>query len=426
MALILLALWGIGMMCLARVICGNWLNHLTLYTFVWTASLGLYELHWIHYNPITPTAWLYIFIAWAGIYLGTAFGMLGRRQLVQPSDPERFPSLKLVIIMLSLGGLASCVVLALQIMRDIDSNLLVAVTVGAPQIYQSGFEETGQFTGIPYCAFLPLAASAMAGAYAAIKSRIDWACLFPLLAATVNGILSVSRWAILLSVVLFLVALFLTPKSKRIQLGPTQKGLLVLLCLAGFTFVSFARNDLALSLTDQSPTLSHISEWVSVAPSVYFYLSGPPVGLSEYLRDPQAEANLPWGRYTFASIYRFLSKLGLAPFVPFHQEFYSTPEWVNTCTYIREIHSDFGLTGVFLFPFCVGTVAGRLSRLQRTLFRTMVLTHLYILVLFSYTNLVMSAGQWFQSFVVSLIASALLDRASRRSELRASIPHIVS
>ncbi len=400
------------MLLLAWWLCGSWLNHLSLYTFVWTLALGAYELHWIRYNSISPTAWLYIFVAWVGVYLGTAIVMVPGKRPVNLSVPHYLPRLKLVIIIFSLAGLASSAVLARQIMRDINPNLLLAVTLGTPQIYQSNFEETGQFSGIPYLGFLPLAASALAGAYAARRGRIDWVCLFPMLVATINGILSVSRWAILLSVALFLTALYLTPRPKPIRLSLIQKGLLILVGLGGLAFVSFARNDLALSLTDQSTTLSHISEWVPVAPSIYFYVSAGPPGLSEYLRDPQQEGNLPWGRYTFASVYRFLSKLGLATYVPYHQEFYSTPEWVNTCTYIREVHSDFGVAGVLIFPIVLGAVAGWLSSFRGSLVRVMVLTHVYFLVLLSYTSLVMSAGPWFQSFVVSLIAAVFVERAS--------------
>jgi oligosaccharide repeat unit polymerase len=418
------------MLLLARWICRSWLNHLSLYTFVWTLSLGAYELHWIRYNSISAEAWLYIFLVWVEVYLGTAVVMVLGNRPVKLSAPDYLPRLKLVIIIFSLAGLASCVVLARQIMRDINPNLLLAVTVGTPQIYQSGFEETGQFAGIPYLGFLPLAASALAGAYAARRGRIDWVCILPLLVATINGVLSASRWAIFLSVMLFLAALYLTPKSKPIRLSLIQKGLLILVGVAGFAFVSFARTDLSLSLTDQSTTLSRISEWVPVAPSLYFYLSGPPVGLSEYLRDPQREANLQWGRYTFASLYRFLSKLGLATFVPFHQqEFYGTPEQVNTCTYIREVHSDFGMAGVFIFPIMIGAAAGWLSSSRGSLIRVMVLTHIYFLILLSSTSLVMSAGPWFQSFVVSLFASIYLDRASRSEStvrIARTVPRVVS
>jgi oligosaccharide repeat unit polymerase len=414
MILILLVIWGAAMTCLARIICQSWLNHLSLYTFIWTLSLGTYELHWIRYNSISGEAWLYVFMAWIALYLGTAVVMVRRQPPPRQPTAESLRRLKNAIVLLSVGGLCSCVELARQVMRDVDPNLLVAVTVGAPKIYAAGFEETGEFTGIPYLGFLPFAASALAGAYAARRGRMNWICLFPLLVATITGVLSVSRWAMLLSGALFLVSYCLTPKFKPIYLSRFQKGLIALVCAGGIVFSTVSRIDLASSLGDQSSTLNEISDWVPVAPSLYFYLSGPPVGLSAYLRDPGREANLAWGRYTFASVYRFLSKLGLATHVPFHQEFYSTPEPINTCTYLREAHSDFGVLGVFFVPFLLGLVAGWLSSVRENLARMISLAFIYVVILFSFSNLVAATGQWFQGFLVSLIASVIVERVGHR------------
>jgi len=412
MTILLLVAWCLAMMFSARLICRNWVNHLTLYTAAWTVSLCAYELHWIRYNSIGTEAWIYIFAAWIAIYLGTAFAsVLGSGQVsLWPDYYGR--RLKTMIVFLSFAGLASCFVLARQVMDEVNSNLLVAVTVGAPRIYAAVFEETGTLVGIPYIAFLPFAASALAGAYTAVIRRLDWVSVFPLLVATIGGVLSASRWNILFAAVLFLLSLFLTPKSKPVRLSNSQKALLFVACLSGILLITLTRTDLANSLTEQSGSLDKISELIPVAPSLYFYFSGPPVGFGEYLRDSRRESSSSWGRYTFASFYRFLSKFGLSTRVPFHQEFYSTPEPINTCTYLRELHSDFGVPGIFVFPFALGFVAGRIAALPRGVVRVILLAHIYVIVLFSYTSLIMSTGQWFQSAIVSTCAALFLSRSS--------------
>src|SRR5437588_663736 len=390
MTIILLIVWGIGMMGLARWLCGYWLNHLSLYTATWTLSLGAYELQLIRYNSIGPGAWLYFFMAWIAIYVGTAVAMVLGNRLPKPPSADSLRRLRMVILLFSVAGFVSCIVLARQIMREVDPNLLVAMTVGAPKIYAAAFQETGEFVGLAYLGFLPYAASALAGAYAARKGRIDWVSILPLLVATVTGILSVSRFGMLLAVTLFLMSLYLTPKNVRFSVTRVQKTVLVLICIAGFGFVTLTRTDLSGSVQNQSATLNRISDWMPLAPSFYFYVSATPVGLSEYLRDSSREANLPWGRYTFASLYRFFSKLGLATYVPFHQQFYSVPEAINTGTYLREVHSDFGTVGVFFFPFLLGMVAQWLSAFRKNLVRIMFLAHLYVVVLFSVSNLVIT------------------------------------
>lgn len=302
-------------------------------------------------------------------------------------------------------------------MRDVDPNLFVAVTVYATKIYEAAFEETGQFSGIPYLGFLPFAAAALAGVYTAKRARIDWVSLIPVIAGTILGVLSVSRFDMLFCGALFIIALYLSPKPTRLSLSSTQKVLLASVCLSGIVLVSLARTDLVSALPDEQSALAKIGNFVSVAPSLYFYISGPPVGFSEYLQNSTHEASLPWGRYTFASIYRVLSKIGLTPYVPFHQEFYGTPEPVNTCTYLREIHSDFGIAGVFLVPGLLGYIATRLSNKRQSLVALTGLTYLYVVILFSFTNLVAATGQWFQGLLTSLAAAFVLEYLSRRRSI---------
>src|SRR5215469_1864624 len=108
MTLLALSTWCIGMMCLARFICKNWLNHLTLYTLVWTTSLFAYELHWIRYNSITDETWLYIIVAWISIYLGSILAM-ARPMVSAPRETvNSLARLKAAIVLLSIGGLISC------------------------------------------------------------------------------------------------------------------------------------------------------------------------------------------------------------------------------------------------------------------------------------------------------------------------------
>jgi hypothetical protein len=222
----------------------------------------------------------------------------------------------------------------------------------------------------------------------------------------------------LLAGVLFLVSFCLTPRCIALTLTRLQKIVLAVACFSGLIVATAVRSDLSTPLWEQSVTLNEISDWIPVAPSLYFYLSGPPVGFSQYLHEQDHEANLPWGRYTFASIYRFLSKLGLARSVPFHQDFYSTPEPINTCTYLRELHSDFGAIGIFLVPFLMGMAGGLLFKMRENLVALMLLTFLHVVILFSFTNLVSTTGQWFQGLVVSMTAGLFLERKFRLGHQR--------
>ena len=60
-----LLLWLAGMIAvlLGKVLMGRWVNHLSVYSGIWTVSLGLYSLKWIPYHTLTTEAWLYIALA---------------------------------------------------------------------------------------------------------------------------------------------------------------------------------------------------------------------------------------------------------------------------------------------------------------------------------------------------------------------------
>src|SRR5258708_537427 len=132
MTIILLIVWGIGMMRLARFLCGNWLNHLTLYTTTWTLSLGAYELQLIRYNSIGPEAWLYFFMAWIAIYLGTAVAMvLGNRE-PRPPTADSLRRLRVVILLFSVAGFVSCIVLSGPLLNEVYPQRRVALTVRCP------------------------------------------------------------------------------------------------------------------------------------------------------------------------------------------------------------------------------------------------------------------------------------------------------
>jgi hypothetical protein len=40
-----------------------------------------------------------------------------------------------------------------------------------------------------------------------------------------------------------------------------------------------------------------------------------------------------------------------------HSAGYSTPTWSNTATYLRNLYSDFGYSGIFLVPFIFGMLS---------------------------------------------------------------------
>jgi oligosaccharide repeat unit polymerase len=414
MTLLLLTIWGSGMLIVARWLCGRWFSHLSLYTFVWTVSLVAYQLHLIAYHSLVFEAWLFVFVAWLSIYLGTAIV-----RLMSPRSANReFPDLNMkrmrtATLVLSLAGLASTAMLAMNIVRTLDSGLLQALLENGNQIYGMRYE--GEVSGLMYLVFFPYAGCVLAGIYTARLGKITLTAAMPLAAMLLDGIVSMQRAGFFVGSVLLFLAYLFTPKASKLHVPIWQKITAVSVVLAVFLLVTASRGG-ALSVEGETQALADAGDSVSVLPSLYFYASGPVAGFSEYLKHPEQDGRALWGRYMFASVYRFLSKFGTGTYVPYYPNYYYTPVPINACTYLREIHFDFGGTAIFFFPFCLGLLVTFLETCQRSMFSIILLSFLYLVVLFSFDLNFISGGGWYFPLPIALlVAAAVRVRKVRRA-----------
>ncbi|MCB9247183.1 MAG: O-antigen polysaccharide polymerase Wzy [Ignavibacteriales bacterium] len=72
--------------------------------------------------------------------------------------------------------------------------------------------------------------------------------------------------------------------------------------------------------------------------------------------------------------------------------------WTNTGTYIRELHADFGTTGVLLVPYLLGLIITWLwfkFHENKSLFTLVFLVYLYIIIGFTFLMMVTRLNQWF-------------------------------
>lgn len=417
MTFLCLTAWGLMMTFLARRLSNRWFNHLTLYTLLWTVMLLSYELRLIAYNSIVLEAWLYVFVAWISLYLGTLLG-----SLLFPTVPkQKFPEINLVrlrhiIIGLTVGGLISTFALAENLLVALKTGgILTALTQYSAQIYTMRFE--GEVTGVMYLNFLPYAGCALAGIYAARLGRITLAAALPLFAMVADGIVSMQRTGMVVGALLFAFSYAFTPKVQKLRLARWQKIVVGCAVLASFLAVTLERGA-GEYFEAQTGTLYRISEVISVAPVVYLYISGPLPCFSEYLKNPSDDGKPLWGRYMLASVYRFLAKFGYDTYVPYYPAFYSTPVPVNAGTYLRELHRDFGGAAIFFFPFSLGFFIAFLDGSSRTPFTVILLSFLYLVVAFSIDFNFIGGGGWYFPLPIALIVALLIKpHAAPRASL---------
>lgn len=400
--------WSAFMFLAARWVCGKWASHLSFYTFVWTASILAYETHLITYHRVVFEAWAYVFVAWVSLYLGTAIVTLSGF----PRRTRQFPELDMkwlrnALVLLSVAGFASSLVLAGNIVRTVDSDGLVSALLQyGNQIY--GLRVEGELSGILYVAMFPYAGCVLAGIYTARLGRISIAAMLPLLAMLVDGLLSFQRTGMFVGVLLLAFSYLLTPKAAKLRVSRWQKLALIGVVLGGFLLVTVARGP-SESFEGESSALAEVGDLVPMLPSLYFYASAPIPCFSEYLQHPENEGKSLWGRYMFASIYRLFSKFGFDTYVSYYPAFYYTPEPTNAGTYLREIHSDFGGLAVFFFPFMLGMLVAVLEY-RGGIVSVVLGAFLYVAIFFSFDVNFISGGSWYFPLPLCLFMTWLLTR----------------
>ena len=412
-----------------RLLFNRWFNHLSLYSLVWGVGLAFFELQLLNYNPIIAEVWLLILYAWIAFAAGSAIPLLARAAvgaseapapslLPAPSTQQEQRWLLFSIVILS--GIALFAVLKHWLVLMEKFGSFSSVLLSGYQVYRSRIEN--QVPGvIPYLDSFALAALFFAGLYCGRLGRLKLWVLLPMLIVVAEDVAQAGRGKMLVAVILFFSAYFLARlafEQKKPAFGTGGAKLKRILTLGLFIAVFFVAAEFIRAYRGSnenfygiSKRLSKFSDYPFLTPSVYLYLSSHPGVFNAYWKAGGEEAPFP-GSYTFAPIFRILAKAGLADDVPVFQKFYNIPIYVNTGTYLRELHADFGLAGILIAPFVFGWLCTLLWLRVRRRFGLIAFTwlaHLYLIVILAFLFLGTRLGHWAVSLVVSLAVSGFIN-----------------
>jgi FtsH-binding integral membrane protein len=98
---------------------------------------------------------------------------------------------------------------------------------------------------------------------------------------------------------------------------------------------------------------------------------------------------------------------------------YHIPVWTNTGTYIRELHADYGVTGVFLIPYLLGMIITFLwfkFYEKNNLIVMTVLVYLFIIVGFSFLMIITRLNIWFLGQILIIAYIPLLEKMATRTK----------
>jgi len=409
-----------------RLLLGQWFNHLSIYSAIWVGMLSLYEMRLIAYKPIAPLAWFFIALAWFMLYLGSATVICARAATghvltpqisskgvtidKKPALSDSARALRIAVIVLSAVAASSTIAQWVSLINSFGS--IRAVIYSANQIYQLRIAyEIWQ--GIPYMGSVALAACSLSGMYVAMRGRLTIVSVLPLVIVGLNGVAGMGRAGILIGGVLFLSSFVLYPHWKLSKVKVFVVVFFVAILIAASSMFISAHRSLVTTFKSETPAMKTLRTYVPFGPSLYFYLSGPPVVFSEYLKSGGENAFFPGSR-TFAPFFNVLSHLGIGGEHSTYGVDYYTPEAMNVGTYLKDIHVDFGAWGILLFPYLLGSICTEIylmNKKKATMLYVVLLAHLYVIIVLSFDVAATKLGYWMVSLIVSIALSVVLEHS---------------
>ncbi len=372
MSLLLVSAVTILGVLLGKILFSKWFNHLSLYSAVFGGAIFLYELRLLPYVELTPFTWFVMSSAFISFLLGI-LSIISARSLFREnptfiikknlslklfSDGGR--ALKYFIIVFSIISFYSAYELWIMLIHKFGS--IPGVIINAKVIYRLNID--GKLIGTtPYIFLFGYVAVFFSAIYTAYKGKFTILTFIPILSIILREVAQAGRAGMLVALMEFTCTFFLFRHLLKNDLSSRYKFskknalfasiLFLSLFIAASTIVRLSRsNPASENFTGASRELKETKGNLLISPTVYLYFSSDVGVLSKYLSSKGE--NTPVGQNTFMTLYLYMSKFGIVEKPHEFQRGYNIPMWTNTGTYLRELHADFGISGIFVGPFLLG------------------------------------------------------------------------
>lgn len=429
MVLLIIAVVSIFGTILGRFLFKKWVNHLTFYCIVWGVLIFLYELKLLPYHDLNSLSWFFIISA----FLSFLFGILTiiSAKNLNIKDPNLAKksnvsfdifiddgrTLRYVIFIFSVICLYAAIQHWMVLIKMFGS--ITGVFVNARRVYH--LSTHGGVPGVvPYISVLGFVAIFFSGIYTAYKRRFSLLTFFPFIGIILKDLATVGRAAMLLAFMEFLFSFFLfkyilnDDVSKRFKFSKKNLiiafSILIIFFIVSASFVRITRGSTE-NYSGISRELKQMEGNMIISPSLYLYLSSTIGVLSQYLKSEGEKTS--FGENTFIVLYNVLAKLGVQEKPSEFQKGYFIPMWTNTGTYIRELHADFGIAGVFLGPYLIGLLITWLwfkFYEEKGLIVFALLVYFNLIIGFSFLVMVTRLFYWFISLLLIILVLPVLEK----------------
>lgn len=422
MSILLVSTFGTLSILLGHFLFKKWFNHLSLYTLIWMTMIILYEMKLMPFLDLSAKTWFVVVGAFVSFLLGiltifTARSVFPREKhsVIEHTKPALFldggKKILFLLVLFSAIGLFSSYQHWNALFNQYGS--LGGIFLNAQKIYSGRISNEEVQGVIPYLWLFPYFGTLLGGLYSAYKRRVTFLSIIPVICIVLISSARFTRSGILFGLLEFIISFMLfrhyltslkekKPISKSLVIATTV--ILITITVLGATLVKVLRNP-AENFQGSSSTISQLNSGGIISPSVYFYAASQIGVFNIYLRD--SNENEPIGNSTFITFYNFLSKFDVVQRPEVFQKGYFIPYWSNTATYLRDLHSDFGISGPLIIPYILGLLGTffwfRLFESNRMI-NYVILVYIYLTIGTSFFILVTRFPAWlFGLFLFSII-----------------------
>ncbi len=429
---------------LGKYIFNRWFNHISLFTFIWTGMILLYELRLLPYKEIVPATWLFIIVTFLSFILGTITYVTVKR--LSPFEPKKTDSIKqefrkifaddakvvkyslFLFSFISIAGAVQHWMVLIDMFGSIPKVFLNALT-----IYRMNTEAGGIKGQVPFVSNFGYVAVFWGAVYTAYKGKFTFLSILPFIGIILKETSTIGRAGILLGLFEFIFVFLLfrhcltNNDKKEFKFSKPNATISISFLLALLIFAASVVKISRVSFEQYqgaSKTLRELEGNIFLSPSVYLYLSAHLGVLNEFVKR-QDEKNL-FAQNSLLPLYNFLDRLNIVERPNQYQKGYFIPMWVNTGTFIRELFADFNVFGILLFPYLLGLLMTFLwFKLVRegSLYILIILSYLYIIIGFSFLVMITRTSYWSISLTLNLISVIIISQiVSRKQTKQSEIP----
>ncbi|MCA9460285.1 MAG: oligosaccharide repeat unit polymerase, partial [Nanoarchaeota archaeon] len=381
----------------------------------------------INYDSLSNYAWLIIIFAYLSFLLGILVYFTAIRIFPQKNIEaiENLPLifsyngsiLKYIIIFFSIIGLVGAIQHWSILLAKYGTIVEVFLHLG--RIRQ--LTTQGEIEGIlPYISSFAFVAIFFAGLYSAFKNRLTLISFLPMFVIIIKDTAAAGRVGILIGFIEYGLAFILTLyylKSIKTRQQISNKflnyfsiGIIIIIFFASIFFIKGLRGG-SEDLYGAGRNISSFSDNIFITPTLYLYFSGHVGVLSRYLEKEDETAR--FGENTFRFAYNILNKLGITEEAEMYQRGYYIPVWINTGTFLRELHADFGIGGTLLFLFLLGIIVSfTWLNFYKTgnIYYLIFLVHFCIILAMSFLMMVTRLTHLSISLITILMVNYLLNK----------------